>query len=270
MTKNPILTTVPVAALEVCDRTRVRAIKPNPNSDIVAEYAEAYQCGLITEPLDVFREKGTERYIVADGEHRLLALRKAGIKTVECRVHEGDELAALDFALGCNQAHGLRRTERDRYHAFARIMETPLRDKYRTDSELAEKLGVSIRTVKRYRAQWRDSDGGDARVRERKQAAREKAAKHAIPHSTPNVNVTRVTFQATENTKKISPAAHIASPAPVNGTTHIEFDDELPALEASQDWTVRDEQTYRALRAAWDAATMAARARFIAEARRGV
>jgi hypothetical protein len=196
------LITLPVATLEVCDRTRVRQQKPKDGSDIVMEYAEAYQCGLIVEPLDVFREKGTERYIVADGEHRLLALRRAKIAKVECRLHEGDEVAALDFAIGCNQTHGVRRTDRDKYHALVRIMETPLRDKYRTDTELSEKIGVSIATIRRYKAQWRNSDGGDARVRAKKDAARASAERNTANALKNTGTVSRDTVQVAEATNK--------------------------------------------------------------------
>lgn len=173
------LTTLPVAALETCDRTRVRYVKPKDGSDVVQEYAEAYRNRLIVEPLDVFCEKGTERYIVADGEHRLLALRVAKIKEVEVRLHEGSEVEALDFAIGCNHAHGVRRTKQDRYHAFVRIMETPLREKYRTDSDLSEKIGVHKHTITNYKIEWRNSEGGGKKAQSAKAEARDKAAKHA-------------------------------------------------------------------------------------------
>lgn len=175
------VTTMKVAALEVCDRVRVRYQTPKAASDVVQEYADAYRCGLITEPLDVFREKGTERYIVADGENRLLALRVAKVDEVDVRLHEGDEVAALDFAIGCNQTHGLRRTKQDRFHAFTRIMETPaLRDKYRTDTDLADKVGIAIRTVKDYKVEWRNSDEGGSKVKAAKEKARTTANKHAL------------------------------------------------------------------------------------------
>ena len=167
--------TLPVSSLEVCDRVRVRNQEPKSDSDIVQEYAVAYDLGMIDEPLDVFQEQGTKRYIVADGENRLLALRIAELEDVECRLHKGDELAALDFAIGCNQAHGLRRTKADKYHAFERVMETPLRDKYSTDSALADKISVSIATIARYKAEWRDSQGGN---RQAKREAQESAEQH--------------------------------------------------------------------------------------------
>lgn len=172
------VTTMNVADLELCDRTRVRKVKPNVNSDVVEEYADAYRCGLIVEPLDVFQEKGTERYIVADGEHRLLALQRAKIKQVDVRLRTGDEVAALDYAIGCNHAHGVRRTKADKYHAFERIMETPLKDKYRTDTDLAEKIGVSKATIARYKVDWRNSESSDRQTRRKKEAAKESAEKN--------------------------------------------------------------------------------------------
>jgi hypothetical protein len=173
------VTILPVANLEICPRVRVRERAPKDGADVVLDYAEAYQCGLITEPLEVFREKGTERYIVADGEHRLLALKRAKRKEVECRLYEGDEIDALDFGIRCNQKHGLRRTKADIYHALVRIMETPrLCDKYRTDTELSEQLGISIATVQRHKTQWRSSSGGDSRARAKKQAAQTSSKKH--------------------------------------------------------------------------------------------
>ena len=168
--------TLPVSSLEVCDRVRVRNQKPKSNSDAVQEYAEAYQLGKINDELDVFQEQGTERYIVADGENRLLALRRAKIENADCLLHPGDEIAALDFALGCNQAHGLRRTKADKFHAFVRVMETPLRDKYKTDAALSAKLGVSIATIARYKAEWRISKGGN---RQAKRDAKKSAEQHA-------------------------------------------------------------------------------------------
>lgn len=254
--------TIKVAALEVCDRTRVRHQAPKAASDVVQEYADAYRCGLLLEPLDVFREKGTERYIVADGEHRLLALRAAKVEEVDVRMHEGDEVAALDFAIGCNQSHGLRRSKADKYHAFQRIMETPtLRAKYPTDTNLADKIGVAIRTVSDYKVQWRNSDGGDKRVRAKKEESRTAADKHALnghartelapkrpdkpPAKTLTAEQKKVGKQVRES---IAPKAD-KSPRPPPK-------DEAPA------WTSEDEHALKLLDSAWAKATMAARAKF--------
>lgn len=243
------LTTMKVAALEVCDRVRVRCQIPKAASDVVQEYADAYRCGLLTEPLDVFREKGTERYVVADGENRLLALRVAKVDEVEVRLHEGDEIAALDFAIGCNQAHGLRRTKQDRLHAFTRIMETPsLRSKYRTDTELADKIGTAIRTIADYKVQWRNSDGGDARVRAKKAAANGSAAKHnGVAHREAKSKADKPTEKITVEQKKVA-AQVLASVEP-----------KKPA------WTTEDDHWYKLLKSSWTKATTAARDKFRGE-----
>lgn len=214
-----------VAALETCDRVRVRALRPKDGSDVVLEYADAYRCGLITEPLDVFREKGTERYVVADGENRLLALRAAKIAEVPVRLHEGDEVAALDFAIGCNQTHGLRRSKADKYHAFARIMETSeLRDKYRTDTELSEKVGVSKRTIADYKVEWRNSESSSKPARRAKEKAQTTAHKHnGVEH---------------REVKKADPAPRAAKPATrAKPATH-----ESAKSNGDSGWTKQDER----------------------------
>jgi ParB-like chromosome segregation protein Spo0J len=199
------VTTLPVANLEISPRVRVRKIAPKDGSDVVLDYAEAYQAGQITEPLDVFQEKNTERYLVADGEHRLLALIRAKVKQVECRVHEGEEIDALRFATGCNQKHGLRRTKADIYHALSRIMETKLRDEFRTDTQLSEQLGISLASIQRYKAMWRESEGGSAPVRAKKEAAKVNGKKHRpIAQTKKKRNIASEEFQATEKKEKKS------------------------------------------------------------------
>ncbi len=230
------MTTLRVDQIEICDRARVRDAKPKQDGDIVRDYAEAYQCGLILEPLEVFNEPGTERYIVADGEHRLLALRSAGIKEVEVRIHKGDEIDALDFAIDCNQTHGLRRSKKDKYKSFRRIMETKLKDKYRTDTELSEKLGVSKRTVSYYKAEWRGSDGGSKKAQANKKQARQSAAKN--------------TNKLTDEQRKVAKQVR---------------DSHKRELPAEPQWTKADEESYGNLLDAWTAATEAAQQQFIRE-----
>lgn len=240
------VTTMNVTELELCDRTRVRKIRPNINSDVVEEYADAYKCGHIVEPLDVFREKGTERFVVADGEHRLLALQRAKIKTVSVRLHDGDEVAALDYAIGCNHAHGVRRTKADKYHAFERIMETPLKDTYKTDTDLAEKIGVSKATIARYKVDWRNSESGDREIRRKKEKARESAEKNTKTSAAPRTKL---------NGTKHEVVSKRDTPAPKKEE----------AEEVDSGWTKADEKTsaavldaLSALGDAWKAATRAA------------
>lgn len=245
-----------VNALELCDRTRSRKLKPKEGSDIVQEYAEAYQAGLILEPLDVFCEKGAERYIVADGEHRLLALRRAKIKEADCRLREGGEVDALRFALTTNQAHGLRLTKEDRYYRFCRIKETALEKEFRTDRDLADAIGVSERTIQRYNVDWRNSQSGDKRTRRKKQQAQESAAAQTRNVSRPKPSdecFDDICHQANPAQDKEKPKeAGTISPSP-------------KAVKSDQSWVAADEHAYAALRREWARATAAARAKFLAE-----
>lgn len=255
--KSEIMT-LAVADLETCDRVRPRHQRPRDGSDVVLEYAEAYQCGLITEPLDVFREKGAERYIVADGENRLLALRRAKIKQIECRVYEGDEIDALDFATSCNKAHGLRRTKADIVHALTRILETPrLRSKYRTDTNLSEHLGISVASVKRYKALWRDDEKSDdpEPVRRAKETSRQTAEKHTSP-SAVNGSVSR--SQVIENTE--DQGSHDRKSAP--SVSAPPAGGKAKAIKSGNGWSSQDEADYHELCEVWERSTRNAQIRF--------
>lgn len=94
-------------------------------------------------------------------------------------LREGDEVAALEHALGANADHGLPRKSSDILFAVGQLMTTPaLTQKYRTHAERAELLKVSERTFQRYLADWREKEGGNRTEREAKQAANASARRH--------------------------------------------------------------------------------------------
>ena len=92
--------------------TQVRA---GLNEATVADYAEALADGAKFPPVVVFHDG--ERYIAADGFHRVHAAIRVGATQIECDVRKGSKADALKFALGCNAHHGLRRTNADKRHA---------------------------------------------------------------------------------------------------------------------------------------------------------
>ena len=57
-------------------------------------------------------------YYLADGFHRVEALRRIGKKSVSAELMDGDYKAALLYALKANSTHGLRRTNADKRHAL--------------------------------------------------------------------------------------------------------------------------------------------------------
>lgn len=167
---------LPTAQIEECGRVQVRA-KTNP--DVVKDYAESMTNGSEFPAITVFAEPETERYIVADGHHRLRAAKLAGIEDIEVELHQGTETDALEHALQCNAAHGLRLTNQDRLHAVGQLMSNPsLQNKYRTNDDRADLLHITRRHFQRLLAKWRDSEGGDDQERSAKEDAKQRAAKH--------------------------------------------------------------------------------------------
>lgn len=261
---------LPVDALEICGRIRVRNQKPKDGSDLVLEYAQAYEAGQILEPLDVFREKGTERYIVIDGEHRLLALRRLKRKEIECRVREGDEVDALRFGMGCNWKHGLRRTAADTYHLFTLLKETPrLDEEFRTDQQISELIGISVPTVTRYKLKWRESEGGSTRIRAKKEKAQAKAKKHT---PTKIANSSRDEFHEAQNQSLTS--NKLASEPQEKPKTARDASAAIDTSEKSKkpngaagQWTDADEKSYQKLCDDWDRSTRPAQLRFLMDHR---
>ena len=92
--------------------TQVRA---GLNEGIVADYAEALADGAKFPPVVVFHDGN--RYIAADGFHRIHAAARNGATQIEADIRKGSKSDALKFALGCNAHHGLRRTNADKRHA---------------------------------------------------------------------------------------------------------------------------------------------------------
>jgi hypothetical protein len=92
--------------------TQVRA---GLNEATVADYAEALAEGAKFPPVVVFHDG--DRYIAADGFHRIHGAMRIGATQIECDVRKGGKSDALKFALGCNAHHGLRRTNADKRHA---------------------------------------------------------------------------------------------------------------------------------------------------------
>lgn len=81
----------------------------------VTEYSEAILEKEKLPPLVVFYD-GISYYLV-DGFHRYFAYNQNGIKEVEAEVHNGTLRNAIEYSLGTNDKHGLKRTKADKNKA---------------------------------------------------------------------------------------------------------------------------------------------------------
>ena len=111
---------------------------------VVQDYRERMEAGDKFPPADVFYD-GTNHWL-ADGRHRYHAAKRAGLKSLDCNVHEGDVRQAQWFSLGANKTNG---AHRDRCEV-RRILETVLRDEEWAKTpaaKVAEHVGCSQQTV---------------------------------------------------------------------------------------------------------------------------
>lgn len=167
---------LPVAEIEATSKTQVRV---RLDVSTIDDYAKDMQNGDIFPPLVVFAEDGSERYILADGFHRLAALEKNGTEEVDCIVYEGGLPKALLFALSANRSNGLRRSNADKHHAAVMICtapslkDLPLRDK-------ADACGVSHETIRAVMAEL-----NDAAPKPKKEKVKEETAEENVRPTKP-------------------------------------------------------------------------------------
>ncbi len=141
------MTAMLIAQIEATTATQVRT---KLHKDVISMYQEDIENGQgpAFPAIDVFAEKGSSRYILADGFHRLLAFVNAGKDEIEVTVHEGGMHEALLYALGANRAHGLRRSNADKVNAVKLALKDPAISKM-PQQEIADICGVSRKTVTR-------------------------------------------------------------------------------------------------------------------------
>lgn len=151
---TPVKMTVPIDKIEATKATQIRT---KLHKDIILAYEEDIKCGAIMPPLIVFAESGSERYILADGFHRLLAAVNADMHEVDIELHEGGMLEALMCALGANAGHGLRRTNADKTNAVKIALKSPAISQLQIQ-EIADLCRVDVRTVRRRRDRERNAE----------------------------------------------------------------------------------------------------------------
>lgn len=110
-------TDIKIAKIRIDGNTQPRT---KINTDVVSEYATAFEMNESLPPVDVFHD-GKE-YWLADGFHRFHGASKAGRKEITCNVHKGTQREAILFSVGANASHGLRRTNEDKRAAVLTLL----------------------------------------------------------------------------------------------------------------------------------------------------
>lgn len=138
MTKQENLS---VDLIELKLGTQMRA---QVNDDTVEQYADLWKAKHEFPPIDVFHDG--ERFILADGFHRLYGAKAAKRASVPCRIHKGGLREAILFACGANHDHGLHRSNADKQIAIDKLLDDPEWCK-RSARWIAEQCRVSDKTV---------------------------------------------------------------------------------------------------------------------------
>src|SRR5262245_64572310 len=86
----------------------------------IHDYAGLYRDGQGLPPVTVFQDG--DDYWLADGFHRVMAAREAGLTEIPADVREGTKRDAIWYACGSN-LHGKTRTNEDKRRAVTRILE---------------------------------------------------------------------------------------------------------------------------------------------------
>jgi hypothetical protein len=152
---EPVFERIALDNIEATAATQVR-VKMDPA--LIEQYTEDFKNGADFPPLDVFREENSERNIMADGFHRQRAAINAEREDIGCNVHVGGMREALIFALGANNNHGLRRSNRDKRHAVEMALKDPEISQYQMQ-EIADICRVTRQTVRRIQNDLLTEDG---------------------------------------------------------------------------------------------------------------
>ena len=156
-------------AIDQIEATAATQVRVKIDQKIVDEYADAIESGAIFPPLVVFAPKNSERYVLADGFHRLAAAIKIGRKAIGVDVHEGGVHEALHYALSANSKHGVRRSVVDRRNAVMLAFKDPHYDELSL-RELSEVCQVSHELVRKMKGEQNVNTDNKVKPRPRKPA----------------------------------------------------------------------------------------------------
>lgn len=154
------MTATVMMSCEAIEATQATQVRTKIHKDTVDLYQQDLENGAPFPAIIVFAEKGSARYILADGFHRLIAYVNAGREEIECEVHEGGMHEALIHALGSNNTHGLRRSNADKIHAVQMCLKDPALSQL-THQEIADVCRVHKATVQR--TSVRDTTGRESK-----------------------------------------------------------------------------------------------------------
>jgi hypothetical protein len=102
--------------------TRSLQLREATDPEAVARYADAYKAGEDLPPIVCFRDPTDDILHLADGHHRVAAAKRAQLCELHAIVRPGDRRAAVLYAAGSNEQHGLPRTNADKRKVVSTLL----------------------------------------------------------------------------------------------------------------------------------------------------
>ena len=112
--------------------------------EVVVQYIECLLQGDKFPPIKVFHDGN--KFILADGFHRVAAYKRMGSATVAAEIVEGTERDATLHSVGANSKHGLPRTNADKKKSVSILLKDAEWSNW-SDKEISTKCLVSDRFV---------------------------------------------------------------------------------------------------------------------------
>ena len=141
---TPLIRPIPLAEIQDGGaQMRVEIVEQT-----VLDYAEDMVDGAKFPPVIVYFDGAS--YSLADGFHRRLAAEKIGLTEIDAEVHEGTARDAVLHGAGANAAHGLRRTQADKWRAIETLIRDEEWSKW-SDRKVAKVARVDHKTVAKVR-----------------------------------------------------------------------------------------------------------------------
>lgn len=125
------------------------------SEETVTDYAEAMSAGDTFPPVMVYHD-GVDYYL-ADGFHRLHAIKRLGKTSIQADVRTGTLRDAILYSLGANRDHGLRRSNADKRKCVQTLLDDFEWGEYSVN-EMARICAVSPQLVL---AVKQEMDGGE-------------------------------------------------------------------------------------------------------------
>lgn len=119
------------------------------NEKKVERYAQLMSEGAQFPPVDVFNDGNA--YYLADGFHRLAAMKSMPYTSAVVRVFNGSKREALLHAIKANSNHGSLRTKAESKLCIVRLLQDPEWSQW-SNREIARIVGVNEKTVRNNRA----------------------------------------------------------------------------------------------------------------------